>query len=195
MLEDLRSYRILLASQSPRRKALLGELDIPFRVVEAGHGEEVFPPGLKEGEIARYLAEQKSDDCPVEPGEKEILLTADTIVWQDGHLLGKPADRDEAIKMITRLSDRVHQVFTGVCLRTHARKHSFVVETQVRFSALEAEEIVYYVDGFKPFDKAGAYGIQEWIGHVGVEYIQGSYFNVMGLPVQKVYHELKKLIG
>jgi nucleoside triphosphate pyrophosphatase len=188
------SYEILLASRSPRRASLLDELGIPYRVVDTGHTDELFPPGLVGGEIARYLADHKSDAYNGSLQSKQILLTADTIVWQDGMELGKPENRAEAFAMIKALSGRTHQVFTGVCLRSATKRNSFYVATEVSFSPLDAEEITYYVDHFKPFDKAGAYGIQEWIGHVAVEGIRGSYFNVMGLPVQKVYSELKTFV-
>jgi septum formation protein len=184
-------YEILLASASPRRAALMEELGLPFKVVKTGHTDEKYPEGLEGGEIARFLASFKSDAYTDKLEEHQILLTADTIVWQDGLELGKPGTREEAIAMIRSLSGRTHQVFTGVCLRSATKQTSFYVATDVSFAKLEEEEIHYYVDHFKPFDKAGAYGIQEWIGHVAVERINGSYFNVMGLPVQKVYSELK----
>lgn len=188
------SYEILLASHSPRRALLMEELGIPYRVVDTGHTDELYPAELEAGEIARYLADHKSDAYSGILETRQILLTADTIVWQDGKELGKPANRDEAIAMINKLSGRTHQVFTGVCLRSVAKRSSFFVATDVSFSHLEKDEIDYYVDQYKPFDKAGAYGIQEWIGHIAVEGIRGSYFNVMGLPVQKVYSELKPFI-
>lgn len=172
----------------------MDELGIPYRVVETGHTDELFPSELKGGEIARYLADHKSDAYAGSLLPKQLLLTADTIVWLDGMELGKPLNREEALAMIKALSGRTHQVFTGVCLRSATKRTSFFVATDVSFSHLEEEEISYYVDRFKPFDKAGAYGIQEWIGHIAVEGIKGSYFNVMGLPVQKVYSELKTFI-
>lgn len=189
------SYEILLASRSPRRASLMDELGIPYRVVDAGHTDELYPAGLEAGEIARYLADHKSDAYKGILETSQILLTADTIVWQDGQELGKPESREEAKAMIKALSGRTHQVFTGVCLRSAAKRSSFFVATDVSFSQLEEEEIDYYIDQYKPFDKAGAYGIQEWIGHIAVEGIKGSYFNVMGLPVQKVYSELKTFIN
>jgi len=188
------SYEILLASQSPRRAALMEELGIPYRVVETGHADELYPAQLEAGEIARYLADHKSDAFTGFLGDKQILLTADTIVWQDGQELGKPKNREEASAMIEALSGRTHQVFTGVCLRSATSRSSFFVATDVSLSLLDREEIDHYIDQYKPFDKAGAYGIQEWIGHIAVEEIRGSYFNVMGLPVQKVYSELKTFI-
>lgn len=189
------TYEILLASRSPRRAGLMQELGIPFRVVETGHTEERYPSRLEGGEIARYLADHKSDAYTIPLSEKEILLTADTIVWYQDRELGKPADQQEAISMIRILSGNTHQVFTGVCLRSASARISFFAGTDVTFSKLDPEEIHSYVSRYRPYDKAGAYGIQEWIGYIAVEKIVGSYFNVMGLPVQRVYTELKSLIG
>lgn len=170
------------------------ELGIPFRVVETAHLDEEYPSGLSGGDIARFLAGHKSDAYTKALEPREILLTADTIVWHGEKELGKPVDREEAIRMIRDLSGDTHQVFTGVCLRSADKRSSFYAVTDVSFSKLDSQEIEHYVDTCKPFDKAGAYGIQEWIGHIAVEKIVGSYFNVMGLPVQKVYCELKKFI-
>jgi septum formation protein len=189
------SYTVLLASGSPRRKELLEILGIPFRVVTPSHTDETYPPGLDGGAIARYLAVHKSETYEGEVGDREILLTADTVVWHEGTELGKPSGREEAVAMLGRLSGVTHQVYTGVCLRTHSKKSEFAVCTDVTFGHLTPEEISYYVDRYEPYDKAGAYGIQEWIGHIGIRRIRGSYFNVMGLPVQKVYTEIKSLIG
>ena len=194
-MERFNSYEILLASQSPRRSALLEEVGIPFRIVETEHWDEQYPAGLSRGEIALYLAEHKSEYYAKPLAGNQVLLTADTIVWHREKELGKPAARKEAIEMLATLSGDTHQVYTGVCFRSDRSRSSFYAETDVTFSMLEMEEIEYYVDRFKPFDKAGAYGIQEWIGHIAVEKIVGSYFNVMGLPVQKVYSELKIFIG
>ncbi len=171
------------------------EVGIPFRVVETEHSDEEYPTGLSGGDIASYLSEHKSDSYtkPLEPGQ--VLLTADTIVWYGEKELGKPANRLEAMEMLSTLSGNTHQVFTGVCFRSAESRTSFVAVTDVTLSTLEREEIEHYVDRYKPFDKAGAYGIQEWIGHIAVEKIVGSYFNVMGLPVQRVYSEFKKFIG
>ncbi len=168
------------------------ELGIPFRVVETEHVDEEYPTDLSAGAIARFLAEHKSEVYTKPLEHNQILLTADTIVWHKEKELGKPASREEAIGMITALSGNTHQVYTGVCLRSVAASSSFFSVTDVSFSKLESREIDHYVDQYKPFDKAGAYGIQEWIGHIAVEKIVGSYFNVMGLPVQKVYSELKR---
>ena len=170
------------------------ELGIPFRVVETEHMDENYPEDLNGGEIARYLAEHKSDSYLGELGPKQVLLTADTIVWHRGKELGKPANRQEAIEMISALAGDTHQVYTGVCLRSMLKQSSFFSLTDVSFCRLLPQEIVHYVDTYRPFDKAGAYGIQEWIGHIAVEKIVGSYFNVMGLPVQKVYSELKNFL-
>ena len=188
------SYEILLASQSPRRSALMKELGIPFRVVKTEHSSEEYPPGLSGGDIALYLAEHKSSSYTGKLEENQVLLTADTIVWHRDRELGKPGSRKEAFEMIEQLSGNTHQVFTGVCLRSVSKSTTFFAVTDVTFSRLDKPEIEHYVDQYKPFDKAGAYGIQEWIGHIAVEKIVGSYFNVMGLPVQRVYSELKRFI-
>ena len=171
------------------------ELGIPFRVVNTEHSDEEYPADLSGGAIAEYLAGHKSDAYKQVLGPRQILLTADTIVWHRERELGKPASCEEAVAMIAALAGETHQVFTGVCLRSKDKKRSFIATTEVTFSQLLEEEILHYVDLYKPYDKAGAYGIQEWIGHIAVEKIVGSYFNVMGLPVQKVYSELKKIIG
>lgn len=171
------------------------ELGIPFRVIETEHLNEDYPGDLAGGAIAKYLAEHKSDSYRHELKSMQILLTADTIVWHREKELGKPVDRQEAMGMIAALSGDTHQVFTGVCFRSSKKRHAFIAATDVTFSRLNEREIAHYVDHYRPFDKAGAYGIQEWIGHIAVEKIVGSYFNVMGLPVQKVYGELKIFIG
>lgn len=186
-------YTYLLASQSPRRKELMGTLALPFRVVKLKDTEECYPPHLVRHEIPMYLAKQKSEayDLPLQPDE--ILITADTIVWSNARVLGKPHSREEAVQMLRWLSGQVHQVYTGVCIRRVWDSHTFYAESNVFFRTLQEDEIAFYVDTFKPYDKAGAYGIQEWIGAVAIERIEGSYFNVMGLPVQQLYVELKTL--
>jgi len=194
MKQDLLSYEILLASGSPRRAGLLRELGIPFRVVEAGHVHEHYPSHLKGRAIAAFLAEQKATAYQTPLGDREILLTADTVVWHRGKELGKPAGHEEAVEMIRSLAGYTHQVYTGVCLRSPGKKKTFVVATDVTFANLTLQDIETYVNRCSPFDKAGGYGIQEWIGLIGVERIRGSYFNVIGLPVQRVYTELKKMI-
>jgi len=170
------------------------EAGIPFRLVETEHTDEEYPEDLSGGDIARYLAEHKSDSYTRRLEDKQVLLTADTIVWHRDKELGKPANRGEAMEMLMDLSGETHQVFTGVCFRSNQARSSFFAVTDVTFSRLNSQEIEHYVDQYKPTDKAGAYGIQEWIGHIAVEKIVGSYFNVMGLPVQKVYGELKRFI-
>jgi len=171
------------------------ELGIPFRVVDTGHSDEFYPDHLSGGAIAQYLAEHKSEAYADSLGPEQILLTADTIVWHQGRELGKPSDREEAVAMITSLSGNTHQVYTGVCLRSAQARKSFYARTDVSFSILDLKEVEHYVDRYKPYDKAGAYGIQEWIGYIAVERIVGSYFNVMGLPVQKVYSEIKTFVS
>ncbi|MDF1574025.1 MAG: Maf family nucleotide pyrophosphatase [Bacteroidales bacterium] len=195
MLDPWSSYEILLASRSPRRSALMKGLGIPFRVVKTEHADEKYPADLSGGEIARYLAEHKSESYTGTLELHQVLLTADTIVWHRDRELGKPINRKEAMEMLRQLSGDTHQVFTGVCLRSVRASTSFFAVSDVTFSRLDSQEIGHYVDQFRPFDKAGAYGIQEWIGLIAVEKIVGSYFNVMGLPVQRVYSELKRFIG
>jgi septum formation protein len=170
------------------------ELGIPFRVVETGHDEESHPSHLTGGEIAVYLAEHKSDAYQEDLSDHQILLTADTVVWHRGKELGKPSGYQEAVEMISTLAGNTHQVYTGVCLRSREARTAFYSETDVTFSPLDHREIEWYVRKYSPYDKAGAYGIQEWIGFIAVEKIVGSYFNVMGLPVQRVYTELKAFI-
>jgi septum formation protein len=185
--------KLLLASNSPRRRELLGGLDIPFEVVRLKEVEETYPAGLVGGDIPLHIARLKMQAYDQELGEGEVLITADTIVWLDGRVLGKPRDEADAEAMLTSLSGRTHQVYTGVCLRWQGGSRSFVCTTDVTFAPLSAEQIHYYVSTYKPLDKAGAYGIQEWIGYVGVERIEGSYFNVMGLPVQRLYIALREI--
>lgn len=188
-------YHIILASQSPRRHFLLTETGLDFEVMVIPT-DESYPGDLVCGEIALYVSKVKAqvfdfDRLP----ENALLITADTIVWLEDECIGKPSDAPEARRMLAKLSGKKHTVATGVCFRTRDRFHSFYVNTDVYFRQLEKAEIEYYVDTYKPFDKAGAYGIQEWIGYIGVERIDGSYSNVMGLPVQRLYGELKTFIG
>jgi septum formation protein len=193
--QQLSQYHLILASASPRRISLLKELNLTFDCIPLDV-EEVFPSGLEDHEVAKFLAKLKAEAFPIEKlTHKSILITADTIVCLNDEVIGKPEDRDHAIAMLQKLSGRMHKVITGVCLRSHDKEIIFSNETDVYFSKLTDEEIIYYVDQFKPFDKAGAYGIQEWIGYIGIEKIEGSYFNVMGLPVQQLYLELKKFIS
>ncbi len=192
-LEHLKKYRIILASRSPRRRRLLQELNIPFEAVNL-EVVESYPAGLQREEIALYLATAKANAFPEERWNNEtLLITADTIVWLEDRTIGKPADREEAIRMLRSLSGKKHEVITGICLRTRSFTRSFFCQTDVWFRELSNEEITYYVDRYHPMDKAGAYGAQEWIGYIGIERIEGSYFNVMGLPVHQLYEELKKI--
>ena len=181
---------LILSSNSPRRKELLAGLDIPFEVRVIEDIDESYPDSLPTGEIAEYIAQKKA--AAYEVGNDEVLITADTIVVLDDQILGKPADAEEAKQMLRSLSGKTHHVITGVCLKSHDQQHHFSVISEVTFKTLAEEEISYYVENYKPFDKAGAYGIQEWIGYIGVTGLSGSYFNVMGLPVQRIYEELKK---
>ncbi|SRR6056297_2142116 len=194
LLDQLRKYSIILATGSPRRHDLLKRAGFDFSVYSDLNADESFPEDLKEEAIAVYVAESKSDAYPETLTEDQILITADTIVCMDKQILPKPKDRSDAVQILERLSGNVHTVYTGVCLRSIVKRRSFISATRVAFDMLSKEEILYYVDYFKPYDKAGAYGIQEWIGYVGVKEIHGSYFNVMGMPVHRLYRELKQFI-
>ena len=191
MLDNLLKYNILLASNSPRRKELLGGLGISYRVVSLPEIDESYPPTLQGSEIPSYIAQKKADAYRSMMTEDTMLITADTIVWLDGKVYGKPTDEENARQMLRELSGRTHTVITGVAITTSARQQVFAVESMVTFATLTEEEIDYYVTKYKPLDKAGAYGIQEWIGYIGVTGLEGSYFNVMGLPIQRLYNELK----
>jgi septum formation protein len=187
-------FRFILASQSPRRQFLLHETGLEFEI-QVKPTDEVFPDHLKAEEIALYVSKHKAMQFDFnELPSNALLITADTIVWLDNETIGKPVDAADAKLMLKKLSGRKHMVSTGVCFRTKDYFHSFHVNTDVYFRHLHDHEIEYYVEKYKPFDKAGAYGVQEWIGYVGVERIEGSYYNVMGLPVQRVYVELKHFI-
>ena len=185
------NYKIILASNSPRRKELLQGLDIDFEVRIIPDIDESYPPGTKPEDIPSFIARKKAEAYKVTMKEDELIITADTIVVLDGDILEKPVDKDDAIQMIKRLSGRKHHVITAVVLTTVEKSKEFSVMSTVDFSELTDEEIEYYVEKYKPFDKAGAYGIQEWIGYIGVKSIEGSFYNVMGLPVQRLYRELK----
>ena len=191
MLDNLLKYNILLASNSPRRKELLGGLGISYRVVSLPEIDESYPPTLQGSEIPSYIAQKKADAYRSMMTEDTMLITADTIVWLDGKVYGKPTDEENARQMLCELSGRTHTVITGVAITTCARQQVFAVDSMVTFATLTDEEIDYYVTKYKPLDKAGAYGIQEWIGYIGVTGLEGSYFNVMGLPIQRLYNELK----
>lgn len=182
--------KILLASKSPRRQELLKMLDRDFEVVSGIDVEETYPGELQPKEVPAYLSRLKSDAYRSMVGENELVLTADTIVLLDGEIIGKPADLDDAKRMLAKLSGRTHQVVTGVTIADRNNTKTFSVVTDVEFSQLSESQIEYYVENYKPLDKAGAYGIQEWIGAVGVKSINGSFYNVMGLPVHRLNEEL-----
>ncbi|MDZ4750545.1 MAG: Maf family nucleotide pyrophosphatase [Flavobacteriales bacterium] len=187
------SKQIILASQSPRRKELFSGLDIPF-TVETREIDERFPENLKAGEIALFLAQEKSREFESTLAENQIVITADTIVWVDDHVLNKPNDFGDACRMLMEMSGKDHEVFTGVSILSKSKKVSFVDRTLVSFTELTSEEIEYYIHKFRPFDKAGAYGVQEYIGYIGIHKLEGSYYNVMGLPIHKLYMELKSFL-
>ncbi len=190
MLSNLNKYQVILASKSPRRKDLLTALGVDFKVKEQTNQDESYPETLQGAEIVEFLAKQKSSSF--ETKENELIISADTIVCVENKVLGKPNNEYEAKEMLKLLSGKTHQVFTGVCLKTKEKQRVFSVTSSVTFSSLSDEEIDFYIKNFQPFDKAGAYGIQEWIGFIGIQSISGSYWNVMGLPLQRLYQELKK---
>jgi septum formation protein len=193
-IDELNKYRIILASHSPRRQKLLNELGLRFEVVVRNWTEK-YPGHLKGEKIALYVASEKAKTFQSEIKDNEIVITADTIVWCNNKVLDKPAGRDDAKKILREISGNTHEVITGVCLLSSEKLTSFYSSTKVTFTELTDEEIKYYIDNFSPYDKAGAYGIQEWIGIAACSHIEGSYFNVMGLPVQQVYQELQKFIA
>ena len=195
ILEKLNSYNIILASKSPRRQELLGQLDINFKVADIIDVDESYDESIKSGDIPVHLSQKKAKAYLDSLKNNDLLITADTIVWLYNKALNKPKNRVEAIKMIKSLSGNSHKVYTGVTISSINKSQSFVSETKVFFKQLTDDEVVYYVDKYKPFDKAGAYGIQEWIGYIGITKIEGSYFNVMGLPVQQLYSELIEFVG
>lgn len=185
-------YKLILASNSPRRKELLAGLGVPFEVRVLQDIDEHYPENLPVNEVARYIAKEKADAYRRIVAADELIITADTVVIVGDKILGKPMDEADAVRMLRLLSGRTHQVTTGVCLLTAETERCFDVTTDVTFKTLTDEEIHYYVNRYRPFDKAGAYGIQEWIGYIGVTGLNGSYYNVMGLPVQRIYQELTK---
>lgn len=190
MLDNLKRYNIVLASNSPRRRDLLAGLGIEFEVRVLPGIDESYPDNLPANEIPLYIAAKKAEANRKEMRQGDLVITADTVVVCDGKALGKPADAAEARAMLELLSGKTHQVVTGVCLMSPERQRTFAVTTDVTFKELTADETEYYIQTYRPYDKAGAYGIQEWIGYIGVTGISGSFFNVMGLPVQRVYSEL-----
>lgn len=188
--EKLADKHLILASASPRRRQLMEEAGLEFTLAPKFECDESYPTTLPAAEVASFLSALKSEAYPEPLAEGEILVTADTTVVIGERVLGKPADREEACEMLRAMSGRSHTVYTGVTLRSCEKKHTFAVATLVYFREMSDDEIAYYVDNYRPYDKAGAYGIQEWIGYVAIERIEGSFYNVMGLPVQRLYTEL-----
>jgi septum formation protein len=193
IIDKLNNYKIILASRSPRRKQLLQELGLKFEVVTREYSEN-YPEDLGGEEIARYVAHKKAASFKNEILYNEIVIAADTIVWCNNRVLGKPVNRDDAAHILKEISGNTHEVITGVSLLSQSKQFTFSDSTKVTFDSLSDEEINYYIDIYRPYDKAGAYGIQEWIGIVACSHIDGSYFNVVGLPVQKLYKELQRFI-
>lgn len=190
---NIQGYKIILASASPRRKELLSGLDIDFTVKVLPDLDESYPENLSGEEIPLYIARSKAEAYQTVIQSGELVITADTIVWLNKEVLGKPIDEPDAVDMLHRLSGNTHQVITGVCLTTTEWQKAFTAVTEVTFDTLTDEEINYYVRKYRPMDKAGSYGVQEWIGFVAVTGIKGSFYNVMGLPVQRLYQELSNL--
>ncbi|MGQ0828303.1 MAG: Maf-like protein [Bacteroidota bacterium] len=189
--EDLKKYRLILASKSPRRQYLLKELGLNFDV-HIKEVDEIFPDNLKAQEISLYLSRKKAEAFSEALSDNTIVITADTIVWIENQVLNKPENFEDAVRMLKLLSGKVHEVYTGVCLKSKTKTRAFYSLTKVYFKTLSQQEIEYYINNFNPYDKAGAYGAQEWIGYIAIEKIEGSYFNVMGLPVRELYEELLK---
>ena len=192
MLSHLKKYEILLASNSPRRRELLAGLDIDYRVTALPEVDESYPDTLSGEEIPLYISQEKAAAYRRFLKDNTLLITADTIVWLDGKVYGKPRNTADAKAMLQALSGKTHTVITGVTLTSLQKQIFFAVSTEVTFAALGDDEIDYYVETYRPLDKAGAYGVQEWIGYIGVTGLKGSYYNVMGLPIQRLYTELKK---
>lgn len=188
----MKNYHIILSSNSPRRKELMAGLDLDFEVRVLPGVDESYPDDMPVSKVAEYISREKAEAYKKEIKSDELVITADTVVILGDEVLGKPSDEEDAKRMLRKLSGNTHHVITGVCLTTSERQHSFSVVTGVTFKSLSEDEIDYYVSKYKPLDKAGSYGIQEWIGYVGVTSIEGSYFNVMGLPVQRIYQELQR---
>lgn len=190
MLKNLHGKKIILASKSPRRQALLKGLDIEFET-QTKEVDESYPPDLKAVDVPEYLAVKKANAFADQLSANTILITSDTIVIQDNNILEKPQSTEDAKRMVRQLAGKSHVVVTGVCIQSARKKLVFRDETSVQFMPLSQDEINYYVEKYQPFDKAGSYGVQEWIGYIGIERLEGSYYNVMGLPVHKVYKALK----
>lgn len=193
--EKLADKHLILASASPRRRQLMADAGLEFTLAPKFECDESYPATLPAAEVASFLSALKSEAYPEPLAEGDILVTADTTVVVGERVLGKPADREEACEMLRAMSGRSHKVYTGVTLRSSEKMHTFAVQTEVYFRTMGEDEIAYYVDNYRPYDKAGAYGIQEWIGYVAIERIEGSFYNVMGLPIQRLYTELHSFIG
>ncbi len=191
ILKNLKDKKIILASQSPRRQELLNGIGIDFKIVVKKDIDENFDPEMPFEEVAEFLAKKKANNYSDIINNGTVLITADTIVCTDEAILNKPADKKEAEEMLFSLSGKKHKVITGVCIKSITKQISFSSESVVYFADLSPEEVDYYIENYKPYDKAGAYGIQEWIGYIGITRLEGSYFNVMGLPIQQVYSKLK----
>jgi len=187
-------YKIILASKSPRRQELIKGLELPYEV-RTYEVDESFSPTLKAREIAMFLAEKKAKAYPLPINPDEVLLTADTIVWVNDHVLNKPESEEESYAMLREICGTTHEVFTGVCLRTSGKLHTFYDRSEVTCKNISDDAIWHYIKNYKPFDKAGSYGIQDWFGYTAVEKINGCFYNVMGLPVSKLYEELQQLNG
>ena len=193
MLDNLRPYKIFLASKSPRRRELLQLLRVPFTILNIGGIDESYPDDIPLTDVPQYISDKKAEVYRSRLQDKELVITADTMVISGNHILGKPMDGEDAVRMLLLLAGKTHQVVTGVTIVTRDFKKSFSTVTDVTFAEISEEEIRYYVSNFQPFDKAGAYGIQEWIGAVAVSGINGSFYNVMGLPVHRLFRELSQL--
>jgi septum formation protein len=193
ILPNLKQYKIVLCSNSPRRKELLKGLGLNFQTRIIDGIDESYDKSLPGEDIAKMISEKKAESYKATMSSDELIITADTIVYVDGEVLGKPQNKIDAARMLKIISGKCHDVITGVCLLTSNKRISFSVKTKVSFAQITDDEISFYIENYKPYDKAGAYGIQEWIGYIGVDSIQGSYFNVMGLPVQRLYSELKNI--
>ena len=194
-IPNIDDYKIILASQSPRRHYLLKEIGLEFEIKLKEFIDETYPDNLVREEIPLYIAKKKAKVFEGDIQDNQILITADTIVWLNDKVIQKPEDKDDAVRILNELSGNCHQVYTGVCFKSKEKEFAFTACTDVFFKRLTYPEIDYYINHFQPMDKAGAYGIQEWIGYIGVEKINGSFFNVMGLPIQKLYTELDDFIN
>lgn len=190
-MENLKKYNVLLASKSPRRRELLSMLRIPFHVISLGGIDETYPEEMQKDDVPQFLANKKADAYMSKLKDNEMIITADTLVIKENHIYGKPKTKEEARDMLLELAGKTHKVISGVCILTKEERKSFTSVTKVKFADLTPQEVKYYVENYLPLDKAGAYGIQEWLGCVAVEWIDGSFYNVMGLPVHKLYQELK----